>query len=112
MLPNSPTNSETQKYYQHEPKFDGVYRRSNLPRIKDRACVISFDDYESIWTHCIDLYVNGNNVTYFDGFGVEHIPKEIKNIIGNKNIVTNIYRIQVNSSIMRGYFCIGFYVKF
>ena len=39
-------------------------------------------------------------VTYFDSFGVEHIPKEIKKIIGNINIVTNIYRIQVINSIM------------
>ena len=53
------------------------------------------------------MYVNDNNVTYFDSFGVEHIPKEIKKFIGNKNI-TNIYREQAYNSIMCGYFCIGF----
>ena len=53
------------------------------------------------------LYVN-NNVTYFDSFGVEHIPKEIKAFINNKNIKTNIFRIQAYDSIMCGYFCIGF----
>ena len=42
------------------------------------------------WT---TLYVNGNNVTYFDSLGVEYIPKEMKKIIKNKNITTNIYRI-------------------
>ena len=46
-------------------------------------------------------------MTYFDSFGVEHIPKEIKNL-GNKSIITNVYRIQVFNSIMCGYFCIGF----
>ena len=40
--------------------------------------------------------------------GVEHIPKEIKKFIRNKNIITNIYRIQTYNSIMCGYFCIGF----
>ena len=40
--------------------------------------------------------------------GVENIPKEIKKFIGNKNVVTNIYRIQEYDSIMCGYFCIGF----
>ena len=40
--------------------------------------------------------------------GVENIPKEIKKSIGNKNVVTNIYRIQEYDSIMCGYFCIGF----
>ena len=44
----------------------------------------------------------------FDSFGVEHIPKEIKKFIGNKNMTTNIYRIQAYDSIMCGYFCIGF----
>ena len=49
------------------------------------------------------MYVNDNNVTYFDSFGVEHIPKEIIKIIGNKNIITSIYRIQAYNS-MCGYF--------
>ena len=49
-----------------------------------------------------------NEVIYFDSFVVEHIPKEIKKFIGNKNIKTNIFRIQANNSIMCGYFCIGF----
>ena len=53
------------------------------------------------------MYVNAENVTYFDSFGVEYIPKEIKRFIGNKNIITNIYRIQAYDSIMCGYFCIG-----
>ena len=49
-----------------------------------------------------------NNITYFDSFGVEHIPKEIKAFINNKNIKTNIFRIQAYDSIMCRYFCIGF----
>ena len=52
--------------------------------------------------------MNNNDVTYFDSFGVEHIPKEIKTFINNKNIKTNIFRIQAYDSIMCGYFCIGF----
>ena len=52
--------------------------------------------------------MNGHNIIYFDSFGVEHIPKEIKKFIGNKNIITNIYRIQACTSIMCGNFCIGF----
>ena len=55
------------------------------------------------------LYVNNNSVTYFDFFGVEHIPKEIKAFIGHSlSITTNIFRIQAYDSIMCGYFCIGF----
>ena len=54
------------------------------------------------------LYVNAENITYFDSFGVEHIPKEIRKFIGNKNIITNIYRIQAYDAIMYGCFFIGF----
>ena len=52
--------------------------------------------------------VNGNNVTYFESFGAEYIPKEIKQVISNKNIKTNICRTQANNSIICGYFCTGF----
>ena len=45
---------------------------------------------------------------YFDSFGVEHIPEEIKEFIGNKNIKANIFRVQANDSVMCGSFCIGF----
>ena len=54
------------------------------------------------------MYVLNNNVTYFDSFGVEHIPQEIKALIDNKNIKTNIFRIKAYDLIMCGYFCIGF----
>ena len=56
----------------------------------------------------IALYVNAENVTYFHIFGVDHIPIEIRKIIGNKNGKTIIYRMQACDSIMCGYFCIGF----
>ena len=108
MAPHSLTNFEIQKFYENEPKFNGVYSRNNSPKIKDGVYIIDLDEYKSIWTHWIALHVNDNNVTYFDSFGIEHIPKEIREFIGNKNIVTNIYRIQAYDSIMCGYFQIGF----
>ena len=54
------------------------------------------------------MYALDNNATYFDSLGVEHIPKEIKKNIDNKNITANIFRIQAYDSVMCGYFCIGF----
>ena len=53
-------------------------------------------------------FVKKKKIVYFDSFGVEHIPEEIKKFIGNKNIKANIYRVQANNSVMCGYFCIGF----
>ena len=76
------TNFEIQKYYQHEPRFNGVHSRDNLPKIKDGTYVINLDEYSDIGNHWVALYVQNNNVTYCDSFGVEHIPKEIKAFIG------------------------------
>ena len=108
MPPNPLTNFEIQKYYQNEAKFNGVYSRNNLPKIKVGPYIIDLDEYESIATCWIALYVNDNNISYFDSFGVDHIQKEIKKLTGNKNIITNVYRIQAYDSIMCRYFCIGF----
>ena len=54
------------------------------------------------------MYVKNNDITYFESFGVEHIPKEIIKLVGSKNVIANIFRIQAYDSIMCGNFCIGF----
>ena len=102
MPPHPLTNFEIQKYYQNEPKFNGVYSKDNLQKIKDRAYLINLDEYSVTGTHWIVLYVLNNDVNYFDSFGVEHVPKEIKTFIGDKNIKTNIFKIQAHDSIMCG----------
>ena len=104
MPPHPLTNFETEKYYQNDPRFNGVYSRDNLQKIKDGAYIINLDEYSDIGTHWVALHVNNNDVTYFDSFGVEHIPKEIRTFISNKNIKTNIFRIQAYYSIMWRYF--------
>ena len=109
MPPHPLTKFEIQKYYQNERKFNGVFSRNNLPlKIKDGAYVINLDEYADVGTHWIALFCNRNEIVYFDSFGVEHVPKEIKEFVGNKNIKTNIFRVQANNSVMCGYFCIGF----
>ena len=95
MLLQPLTNFEIQKYHLNDGKFNGVYSRNNLLKTNYGAYVINLDEYKSLTTHWIALYVNGNNMIYFDSFGVEHIPKEIKTFVGSKNIITSIYRIQV-----------------
>ena len=109
MLPHPLTNFEIQKWYEDEPRFNGVYSRNNLPKkIKDGAYIINLDEYADVGTHWIALFCNRNEIVYFDSFGVEHVPEEIKEFVGNKNIITNIFRVQANNSVMCGYFCIGF----
>ena len=79
---------------------------------KDGPYVINLAEYKSIRTHLIALHVNGDNrsalydAAYFDSFGVKQFPIEIEKFIGNKNIITNDYRIQACNLLMCGYFCI------
>ena len=100
---------EIQKYYQNEPRFNGVFSRNNLPKAKkDRSFVINLYEYANVDTRWIALFCNRNEIVYFDSFGVEHVPEKIKEFVRNKNIKANIFREQANNSVMCGYFCIGF----
>ena len=81
------------KYYENESRFNGVYSRDNLPnKIKDGAYVINLDEYSDIGTHWVALYVKNNDITYFDSFGVEHIPKEMMKFI-NRPSQNKIWQI-------------------
>ena len=90
MPPHSVANFEIQKCYQIECKFNGVYSRNNLPKIKDGACVINLDKDESIGTHWIALYVNGNNrrascdAIYFDALEFNIFQKKLRNLYETK----------------------------
>ena len=86
LIPPHPlTNFKIKEYYEHEPRFNGVYSRDSMPKtIKNGACVINLDDYADVGTHWIALYVKNNEVIYFDSFGVEHVLKEIKDLLDIK----------------------------
>ena len=87
------TNFEVQKYNKNETKLKDVYSQNTLPKtMKDGVYVSTNQNY---W---IALYTNGNSVTYFYSFGVEHIPEEIKRLIGKITY----------DSVICGYFCIEF----
>ena len=108
MSPHPLKTFEIQKYYENEPKFNGVFSRNNLPlKINDCAYVTNLDEYVDVGTHWIALFCNRNEIVYFDSFGVDNIPEEVKELVGNKNIKANIFRVQAKDSVMRGYICIG-----
>ena len=107
MLPHPLTNFAIQKCYQNKPRFNGVSSRNNLPKkIKNGAYVIDLDEYADIGTHWIALFCNRSEIVYFDNFGVEHVTEEIKKFVRNKNIITNIFRVQGNNSVMSGTFAL------
>ena len=93
LIPPHPlTNFGVQRYYKNEPRFNGVFSRNNLPKkTKVGAYIINLDKYSNVGTHWIVLFCKKNEIVDFDSFGVEYIPKEIKEFIKNKNIKTNIF---------------------
>ena len=93
MPPHPLTNFEIQKYYHNLRRFNGLYSRNNLPKIRHGAYVINLDEYSDVGTRWIALCVLNNDFTYFDTFGVEHTPKEIKAFMVIKTQKTNIFRI-------------------
>ena len=79
MPPRPLKNFEIQKYYQNEPRFNGVYSRNNpSKKIKDGAYMINLDEHVDVDTHWIALFCNRSEIAYFDSFGIEHAPEEIK----------------------------------
>ena len=72
------------------------------------AIRINLDEYADAGTHWVALFFNRNEIVYFDSFGAEPVPKEIKEFVGNKNIKANIFRVRANDSVICKYFCIGF----
>ena len=107
MPPHPLTNFEIQKYYQNEPKSNGVYSKDNLPnKIKDGAYVIHLHEYSNIGTHWVALYVYMMLLLLIVLVQTIFLKKLEYSI--NKNIKSNIFRIQAYDSIMCGYLCIGF----
>ena len=78
MPPHPLTNFEIQKYYENQPRFNGVFSRDNLPKkIKDGAYVINLDEYADTGTHWIAFFCKKLEIIYSDSFSIEHIPEEI-----------------------------------
>ena len=111
MSPHPSTILEIQRYYQNEPKFNGVCSRDILTnKIKDKTYVINLGEYAGIGIHWITLYANNNAITYFDSFRAEYIRKKVKGFIEGplKRSMTlaNNFRIQTYDSVMYGYFAL------
>ena len=75
-------------------------------KIKNGAYVINLDEYGHVGTHWTALFCNRSELVYFNSFGVEYVPEEIKEFVGNKNIKAQTFRVQANNPVVCGY--IGF----
>ena len=92
-------NIEITNYIKYEPRFNGVFLRNNLSRIKIGVYVINLDDEKSKGTHLVSLFINRNTTLYFDS-STEYMPQEVLNKIKDKSVTHNILIIQDKESIM------------
>ena len=95
-------------YFKYKPRFNGVFSRNNLPRIKYGAYLINLNDKNSKGTHWISLFVDRNTAVYFDSFGIEFTTQDLLSKIRDKSITHNVFRIQDNESIICGFYSIAY----
>ena len=95
-------------YFNDEPRFDSVFSRNKLARIKDGTYVINFNDKNSKGTLWVWLFIDRNTAVYFHSFGNECIPQEVLTKVKDKSITHNKFRMQDNESIICGFYCIAF----
>ena len=82
MKPHPLTHFEIQKYYENEPRFNGVFSRDNiLKKIKDGAYVINLDEYEGIATHWIDLFYKKLKLFVWIVLELNIFLKKLKNLL-------------------------------
>ena len=73
------SNIEITEYFNYVARFNGIFSRNNLPKIKDCGYVINLDDKKSTGTHWVSLFIDRNTAVYCDSFGIEYIPEEVLN---------------------------------
>ena len=57
-----------------------------LKKNKNGVYIINLDEHAHVGTYWVALYVKNNEAIYFDSFGVEHVPKEIKDLLDVKTL--------------------------
>ena len=110
LIPPHPlTNFEIKEYYENKPRFNGLYSRDNSSKtIKSGAYVINLDEYADVGTHWIAFCVKKMKLFTLIVLVLNMFLKKSKDLLDIKTQKTNIFRIQADTSMMCGYFCIGF----
>ena len=105
MSPHPLANYEIQKYYQNEPRFNGVYSGDNLPKIRDGAYVINLDEYSDIGTHRIAFTHKIMMLLILIVLEYNIFQKKLKHLVVIK---TFIFRKEAHDIIMCRHLCILF----
>ena len=84
-------NIEITNNFNYKPRFNGIFSKNNLPRIKDGAFVINLNDKNSTGTHWVSLFIDKNLAICFDSFGIEYISLEVLNQKLEINLLLTIY---------------------
>ena len=87
LVPLHPLNNiEITKYFNYEPRYNGIFSKNSVCKIKDEAYVTNLDYKTSKRRYWVSLFFDKNLAIYFDFFAIEYIPKEVLNKIKDKSI--------------------------
>ena len=95
------SNTEITKYIKYKIRFNDVFLRNIISRIKDGVCVVNLNDKNGKGRQWVSSFIDVNTAVYLDSFGIEYIPKD-------KSVTRNIFGIQSDDSIKCGFYCIAF----
>ena len=85
-------------YFNYQPRFNDVFSRDNLHRIKYDMHVIIFYDIQCIGKHLVSLLIDKNTTVYFNSFLIKCIPEETLNELKDKYTTNNIdYNLIISS---------------
>ena len=103
------SNFKINEILKNNREYIGAFSKNNVLKLKNnQSAIINLANSYHKGTHWISLKLRNNKLFYFDSYGISFIPDVIKKQYPNSKIITNIYRIQSNSSIECGKFCIMF----
>ena len=103
------SNFKINEILKNNKNYIGSFSKNNVPKLKNNQSSIAnlANSYDKR-SHWISMGFINNKLFYFDSYGISFILDIIKKQYHNSKIITNIYRIQSNSSNECGRFCIMF----
>ena len=89
--------------------FPGCFSKDRIILLdNNKSLIYNLQNYNEKGSHWCSVTRRNNTIFIFDCYGIGECPSEIYKIYKNFKIITNIYQIQHNTSILCGLYSILF----
>ena len=79
-------HQKVSKCYENVYRFNCVFSRDNLPRVKYGVHAINLSDKQSKGIHLVSLFLDRNMIAHLNYFGIENLTQHIAQRIKDKSI--------------------------